>query len=249
MSALALQSFGFEGQTVRAMERFGMPWFVAQDVCACLEIANHRNVVAALDDDEKGVHSVDTLGGLQEVSIISESGVYALVFRSRKPAALRFRKWVTSEVLPALRQTGKYEIIPANDQQPIRLINVQDEPEIARACVAVVREGRRIFGRAYARRLWHHLGLPEIPQGEMLPLGHLPEEVDSVIRQWLEERCEPCTGARTRSNELYYDFCEWAASNGHEPWKQLTFGKQLTRAGFEPKHSGNTYRLNIRLKD
>ena len=62
-----------------------------------------------LDDDEKGVISNDTPGGMQEVTIINESGLYSLVLGSRKPEAKKFRKWVTSEVLPAIRKTGRYE--------------------------------------------------------------------------------------------------------------------------------------------
>lgn len=63
---------------------------------------------SSLDDDERGSVIVDTLGGPQEVGAVTESGLYALIFRSRKPAAVRFRKWVTSEVLPTIRSTGGY---------------------------------------------------------------------------------------------------------------------------------------------
>lgn len=84
-------------------------WFVANDVCAALAIANPRNVVERLDEDEKGVHSVDTLGGKQEMNCINESGVYSLVLTSRKPSAKKFKKWLTSEVLPSIRKTGSYQ--------------------------------------------------------------------------------------------------------------------------------------------
>jgi prophage antirepressor-like protein len=82
----------------------GDPWFVAKDVCAALEIENSRNATARLDADEKGVRLVDTLKGKQKLTIVSESGLYALILRSDKPAAKKFRKWVTSEVLPAIRK-------------------------------------------------------------------------------------------------------------------------------------------------
>lgn len=92
----------------------------------------HSGQQSRLDDDEKGVGNTDTLGGLQEMIIISESGLYALIFRSRKPQAVRFRKWVTSEVLPTIRKTGSYSaaapktITPEKERELTKeLINLQ----------------------------------------------------------------------------------------------------------------------------
>ena len=100
--------FQFDSTPVRTIAKEGQAWFVAKDVCEILEHSNHRMAVANLDNDEKGVSIVDTPGGPQETTIINESGLYALIFTSRKPEAKRFRKWVTSQVLPAIRQTGRY---------------------------------------------------------------------------------------------------------------------------------------------
>lgn len=115
----ALQAFAFDSQAVRVVSK-GVgtsdtlgPWFVAKDVCACLGITNHWNVIAKLDDDEKGLQTLESLGGPQEMAVISESGLYTIILRSQgattpgKPAHT-FRKWVTSEVLPAIRKTGSY---------------------------------------------------------------------------------------------------------------------------------------------
>ena len=74
---------------IRVVERSGAPWFVGKDVCDCLEIGNSRDAAASLDDDEKGVALIDTPGGKQEMSIISEPGLYSLVLRSRKAEAKR----------------------------------------------------------------------------------------------------------------------------------------------------------------
>ena len=101
--------------SVRVIERDGQPWFVAKDVCDCLELGNPRTSLALLDEDEKGVHSVDTLGGLQEMSIISEPGLYSLILRSRKPEAKAFKRWITHEVIPAIRRTGGYMAAGQND--------------------------------------------------------------------------------------------------------------------------------------
>ena len=85
------------------------PWFVAKDVCDALGVKNSRDTLAkSLDEDERGVANIYTPGGPQEMATVSESGFYSLVFASRKDEAKKFRKWVTSEVLPQIRKTGKY---------------------------------------------------------------------------------------------------------------------------------------------
>ena len=90
------------------IDQRGEPWFVAADVCVALSIGNSRDAMGRLDDEEKGVGLIDTLGGAQKMSIVNESGLYSLVLGSRKPEAKAFKKWVTSEVLPSIRKTGQY---------------------------------------------------------------------------------------------------------------------------------------------
>lgn len=103
--------------TVRAIrDENGEPMFVAKDVCAVLELKNPRSTLALLDEDEKGVHSVDTPGGEQQMTIVTEPGFYKLVMRSRKPEAKAFQRWVTHEVLPVLRRDGGYMV--ARDETP-----------------------------------------------------------------------------------------------------------------------------------
>lgn len=107
----ALIPFDFESNAVRVVEIEGEPWFVAADVCRVLEHSNSRMAMKRwLDDDEKGVTVCYTLGGEQEMSIVSESGLFALILHSRTPAAKRFRKWVTSEVIPSLRKYGSFTL-------------------------------------------------------------------------------------------------------------------------------------------
>lgn len=100
--------FSFESHSVRTIYRDGEIWFVLNDVTEALAFTRGRNAARMLDDDERGAHIVSTLGGDQELTIINESGLYSLILRSRKPEAKRFKKWVTSEVLPAIRKTGTY---------------------------------------------------------------------------------------------------------------------------------------------
>lgn len=84
------------------------PWFVAKDVCGALEISKHRDALARLDDDERGSVEVDTLGGKQSMASVNEYGLYNLVLGSRKPEARKFKRWITHEVIPAIRKTGSY---------------------------------------------------------------------------------------------------------------------------------------------
>lgn len=87
------------------------PWFVGKDVAEALGYANPRDAIAKhVHSDDKGVAKCDTLGGKQELTIINESGLYALIFGSQLESAKRFKRWVTSEVLPSIRKTGKYSI-------------------------------------------------------------------------------------------------------------------------------------------
>ncbi|MDR1515954.1 MAG: phage antirepressor [Synergistaceae bacterium] len=104
----ALQVFSFEGRQVRVVEKDGLPWWVLKDVCDVLDIGNSRDVAARLDDDEKGVGIIDTLGGEQETTVVSESGLYNVILLSRKPEAKKFKRWVTHEILPSIRKHGAY---------------------------------------------------------------------------------------------------------------------------------------------
>jgi prophage antirepressor-like protein len=90
------------------IDRNGEPWFILSEVCKKLGIGNPSDVASKLDEDEKGVATIDTLGGSQKLRIVNESGLYSVILRSTKPEAKRFKKWVTSEVLPSIRKTGSY---------------------------------------------------------------------------------------------------------------------------------------------
>lgn len=128
-----LATLNHEGRAVRVAGTSDKPLFATTDVCGCLGISNARDAVSKLADDEKGVALTDTLGGLQEISVVTEPGLYTLIMRCRnamKPGtpAYKFRRWVTHEALPAIRKTGQYQT-----RQPSRL-------ELAEMVVALERE-------------------------------------------------------------------------------------------------------------
>lgn len=130
-----LQVFSFEEKKVRVVMVEGTPWWSTKDVCGILEHSNHKVAIQALDGDEvRKVYLTDSLGRKQKTNVVSESGLYALIMRSNKPEAKRFRKWVTSEVLPQLRKTGEYATpaakkrkVDKDDELALRRIEIMEK--------------------------------------------------------------------------------------------------------------------------
>lgn len=115
---LGSMTLRFEGATIRTTKVGGIVWWAAKDVCRVLGIAKDKQAVygnpsqgdPGLDDDERGTYTVDTPGGPQEMLCVNESGLYSLIFKSRKPEAKVFRRWVTHEVLPSIHRYGYYHL-------------------------------------------------------------------------------------------------------------------------------------------
>lgn len=128
-----IQVFEYQSNKVRTVDMDGAPWFVLKDVCEVLGLGNSRMVSDRLDEDEKGVSKIDTLGGVQNVTIINESGLYNVILRSDKPEAKPFRKWVTSEVLPSIRKTGSYTMPKlSKEMQALFLLDDRTQKQEAR---------------------------------------------------------------------------------------------------------------------
>lgn len=189
----ALASFAFDDSLVRAYaDGEGNPWFVAKDVCRVLSITNHRDAVSQLDEDERGgVGITDSIGRQQHVTTVSESGLYSLVFRSRKPEAKRFRKWVTSEVLPALRKSGCYSIgAPAPAALP-----GQDMPDLF--CEEALQ-----LRPAIRQRLWQ----------DAMQAARLDNAGSDAARVWFRNLCKLMVASRRiddhwSSAEAFMDDC------------------------------------------
>ena len=139
-------------QAIRVVGTPDNPWFVAKDVCAAVGISGSHvsESVASLDIEDKGNGNIVTLGGEQKMLIVSESGLYALIFRGRKEQARQFSKWVTSEVLPAIRQTGQYQVGPARASREIVITHRYALPAAAMgidaAVVSLIRSIRGAMG-------------------------------------------------------------------------------------------------------
>jgi len=125
---------------IRAIIKDGSPWFIAVDVCRCLDHSNPRKAISHLKENQVSVTIGYTKGGKRQMNIISESGLYALIFKSRKPEALEFQDWVCEEVLPSIRKTGGYSISADSMQLQLdilesRIRSLEMDKEVANAPV------------------------------------------------------------------------------------------------------------------
>lgn len=100
--------FSFESKSIRVLSVDGLPWFVAKDVCAALDLTWSGNRITHVPEKWRGVTSVVTPYGVQEMAVLSEQGLYFFVCRSDKPKAFPFQEWLAGDVLPAIRQTGEW---------------------------------------------------------------------------------------------------------------------------------------------
>ncbi|HEK7120596.1 TPA: ORF6C domain-containing protein [Staphylococcus aureus] len=117
-----LQTFNFEELPVRTLEVDGEPYFIGKDVADILGYANGRDALSKhVDAEDKLTSQIATAGQNRNVTIINESGLYSLIFSSKLENAKRFKRWVTSEVLPTLRRTGAYQV-PSDPMQALRLM-------------------------------------------------------------------------------------------------------------------------------
>ena len=139
--------FNYQGNRVRTTIKDGQPWFIARDVCNILELDNSRQALTRLDDDEKGTVILnDGTPGNPNMAIVNEPGLYSLILASRKPEARVFKRWVTHEVLPSIRQTGMYAIVPKTLPEALRAYADEVERrELAEAEVAKLKPKAEFF--------------------------------------------------------------------------------------------------------
>jgi Prophage antirepressor len=224
-----VRNFGFGEQLVRAVDRDGEAWFVANDVCAALGIDNARQAVSRLDDDERdGVTISDAIGREQETTIVSEPGVYQLVFRSRKPSAKAFKRWLAHEVIPAIRNTGRYEIPrPSNDGGDeamfVPYLGTADDRDSIRVAQMIIRNAERLYGPEAGRQYWAKLGFP-VPSVDLPPSAYatasdprpqsMPTE-GSVMAWAMACGVNPTRRDATHLRECFASYELWAARNGY----------------------------------
>lgn len=251
-----LTPYIFQDEMVRVhRDDNGEPWFAVKDVCRVLGLSNVTEATRCLEDDERGSVVLNTLGGDQEMLTVSESGLYALIFRSRKPAAKAFRKWVTSEVLPAIRKTGRYETDGGSmaDREAL-LAAVKDQ-----AGRISMRTTQRVSMLNIALQVCKAEGAADeltvlaryVSMCDAL-LGKQAEEAKekgelALVDQFLAECCEKVDAEKVNATVLYRFFHRWCVAKGieHTPtmkWFGRQVGQRLRRI-----KSGTVNYCDIRL--
>lgn len=240
----AIRNFAFDDQLVRVVMRGEDPWFVAADICRILHLRDASEVVEKLDDDEKGPGSIRTPGGEQTTWLVSESGLYTIILRSRAATtpgspAHRFRKWVTAEVLPQIRKTGRYEAPQGETIPPASLQEDRIKLDKIHYCL-------RIHGPPAARALWLALGLDWVP--EMEAAAAAPLTTDMAVARFAEARLMKRPGVVTAAGVIYGAYRDWCGENATVPLGERAFGKALSKLGFDKVKSNRIYYRNIVLK-
>lgn len=208
--AAGLQVFYNESENVSIRTRLirGEVWFVAKDVCYALGIVNHKDALSKLDDDEKrGVDITDPIGRNQVVRAVNESGLYHLIFVSRKPEAKAIRRWVTGTVLPSIRRTGSYTTGQQEERRRLPLPRLRPyfkewkeslTPYIRRKDLEVVAETEEVT-LAHVMKVWAGTSVSrKVAKGitQMAKLNRkdgvvYPKEkpvYEQLMIQWEEER-------------------------------------------------------------
>lgn len=247
LSSNALTPFAFEDALVRIhLDEAGQPWFVARDVCAVLELGNSREAIRNLDDDEKAdvrITDISSNGVTQArtVNTVSESGLYSLVFRSRKEAARRFRKWVTAEVLPALRKSGSYSLNPAGAKPPQGVPELLPAlPQEALALRPAVRG--RLWDAALQTARLDNAGSDAAVEWfcELCRMmaAQRPGTSEEVA-EYFAQRCINAPGRTVRAHVLYRDYCRWRGQG--RTMSQRAFGEGMAAHARRKKSNGVHY--------
>ncbi|WP_434345712.1 Bro-N domain-containing protein [Myxococcus virescens] len=238
-----LVAFNFESHHVRVvMDKQGEPWFVAADVCAALTINTEQT--RRLGEDEKGLRSVQTPGGPQEMTVVNEPGLYVLTFTSRKPEARRFKHWVTHEVLPTLRKTGAYALPAAAPAQP-RLAPsspLQDQVlahlDVARTLASFIPGLKPELAAACALDAIHRdTGLTMEPHRRGLPAASEPPARLNATQ--LGQK----VGLSARKMNLRLAACGLQRRNEREEWELTDAGQDYAEAVPFSRHGHAAYQL------
>lgn len=248
-----IMPFMFGENVVRVItDESGEPWFVARDVCRVLGIDNVGNALAALDDDEKiTIHNADgnpRAGIPHRYVVISESGLYALVFRSRKPQAREFSRWVRKEVLPALRKTGRYEV---PGRQPAVEPPASFPPEALRLR-PVMRQ--RLWRDALNTARLDDGGTPAALRwfsylcNLVAATPPAPAPARDRVRAFFWQCCEYADGCRVSGGALYEAFRRWCEESGQGDVPSMkVFGSLMQEFAQRCRSNGSFYD-GVRLK-
>lgn len=226
-----MQIFEYEdNDQFRVIDHNGEPWFVLAEVCKKLGIVNTGDAASSLDEDERMTIGITdsqkgTRGGARQMTIINESGLYSLVLRSRKPEAKRFKKWITSEVLPSIRKTGSYGgHVPAF----IKRYN-ENWNRVSGGHFSVINElVVRLWGRL---EMVGHMMADRAPNGTQL---RPDTSVGKLFAKWLDENHPQLSG----SHSMYpHKTDEWEGDARQYPNSMLPLFIEFIDNVWIPEHS------------
>jgi len=235
--------FCFDEAMVRTVVREDGPWFVARDVCNVLELEHITNALSSLDEDELTVELLQSGGQRREMKLISESGLYALVFKSRKPQAKAFRRWVTHEVLPAIRKTGSYSQDDGGRKTDIFYhrgpvspggLDIRYQLDLTKVVLRPTSTSLRVLQRVTGIDLADMIAELEHPASSL---------ADTLVRDFCQQCFAAAPGERVRLSQAVEALNRWLADLvGHGEKKQpQQLGAELRNLGYTLRKIGGVY--------
>lgn len=243
-----IMPFCFESNEVRAVMIQDEPWFVARDICWVLSLKNVTEALRGLDEDERkqlDTNIINSEVGGRGTLVVNESGLYSLVFKSRKAAAKRFRKWVTSEVLPTIRKTGSYDLkekkvvdvnhVHTRSTAAPNGLDIKYNLDLTKVISRPTREGLEILERLTG------ITFTDIRLGS--------DGVDDLFQKFIGECCDVAEGERVSSFVLYGAWRRWLSSGCGRNDVGIQVFNRLASAHFTKIKSSRMYYQGLKLKE
>lgn len=270
MNPAAVVPFYFQSNPIRTITIDDQPWFVAADVCAAIGLDNPTMALKKIPEKHSALNRIEGRGDqAREVNTISEPGLYRLVLRSDKPQAEPFMEWITAEVLPAIRKTGRYAFdeddffVPTTGgPATVTVPRLEEAARGVKAAMIMARAygWRNEQARQYTNRLVKDitgidtlalLNIPEPPAIESTIPGELRQGVARIVGEYLRDRCNLGAPGKVSSRALYDDFCAWFADRhpGATPPPHPLFGTAMSNHCARGKSNNKRYYTGIAFKE
>lgn len=197
-----LEIFQYSDIQVRVVMIEDEPWFVARDVAVALDLGSGSDAVRGLDDDEITTHTMrSNERGNPNVTIINESGLYSLILRSRKPEAKKFKKWITAEVLPAIRKTGSYSTdlqpaLPGNYIEALKALVASEEAKVQQSI------------EIEAQKVQLAIQAPKVDAYDLF-LEKAPDMNISDVFSVMSSRINELTGRKLKNKDIKMEVVSW----------------------------------------
>ncbi len=245
--------FEFNSQSVRSLtDEKGEPWFVAKDVCGILDLDNVAMALQRVPENHKGINSIDTLGGIQQLSTVDEPGLYRLILRSDKPAAEPFMEWVTSEVLPAIRKSGSYSV-PQVDELgkviDVRHSHIRSTQAPGGLDIRYTLDLTKVVLQPTQKSLSLLERVTGIDLSELVEELSIPPSSSAVglVREFIDQCCRPTDESNCINlSSVYQAYQQWFKKYNY-PAVLLTlrrqFSKLLQEAGYGKQKRGGMVKI------